>query len=271
VGLHGDSTLVPNLKQSHEIDAPFDLVLLSVKAYALPEAMDDFVPAVGPRTMILPALNGMRHMDALIERFGETPVLGGVCLVATDLDAEGRIVQIAAFQKLIFGERSGLDTPRLEAAHAALAGAGFEAERSFGIVQAMWEKWVQLACLGAITCLLRGTVGEIVSQPGGAELVLTMLEESAAIARAAGHEPSAAFLKQQAAAFTLRGSPSASSMCRDLRKGAPVEVENILGDFLERGRMHGCRSPLLEAACVNLRIYQLARSRKAPDGAAEAD
>jgi 2-dehydropantoate 2-reductase len=45
-------------------------------------------------------------------------------------------------------------------------------------------------------------------------------------------------------------------MYRDLRKGAPVEADHILGDFIERGGAHGVATPLLKAAFVNLRVYQ---------------
>jgi ketopantoate reductase len=46
-------------------------VLLTVKAFALDAALDDMTPAVGPDTMILPVLNGMKHVDTLAARFGE--------------------------------------------------------------------------------------------------------------------------------------------------------------------------------------------------------
>jgi 2-dehydropantoate 2-reductase len=45
-------------------------------------------------------------------------------------------------------------------------------------------------------------------------------------------------------------------MYRDLRKGAPVEADRILGDLIERGDAHGVATPLLKAAFVNLRVYQ---------------
>jgi 2-dehydropantoate 2-reductase len=67
--------------------------------------------------------------------------------------------------------------------------------------------------------------------------------------------------------MTALGSPLTSSMYRDMRKGAPVEVDHILGDLLERGTAHGVAAPLLKAAFVNLRIYQAAladRTRSAP-------
>src|SRR4029453_8276333 len=163
---HGDVVLTPKLLTAEKIDTPYDLVFLSVKAYALEAAMNDFAAAVGPETMIFPVLNGMRHVDLLTKRFGEHAVIGGVCLVASEIDDEGRIVQLADVQRLIYGERDGETTPRLQSLHATLQGAGFDARLSTDIIQAMWEKWVHLATLGAITCLMRATMGQLMDAPG---------------------------------------------------------------------------------------------------------
>jgi 2-dehydropantoate 2-reductase len=259
---HGDVVLTPKLITDEEIDTPYDLVFLSVKAYALEAAMNDFAAAVGPGTMIFPVLNGMRHIDLLAKRFGEQAVIGGVCLVAAEIDDQGRIVQLAGFQRLVYGERSGETTPRLKTLDATLQGVGFDARLSTDIMQEMWEKWVQLASLGAITCLMRGTIGQIVAAPGGADLSLKVLDESAAVATACGHKPSAKALSRHAAAMTAPGSSLTSSMYRDLRKGAPVEADHILGDFIERGSAHGVATPLLKAAFVNLRVYQGGLSKR---------
>src|SRR6266513_2260701 len=179
---HGNAVLSPKLISADKIDAPYDIIFLSVKAYALKAAMNDFAAAVGPETMIFPVLNGMRHIDLLTKRFGDHAVIGGVCLVASKIDDEGRIVQLADFQQLVYGERNGDTTPRLQTLDAALQGAGFDARLSTDIMQEMWEKWIQLASLGAITCLMRGTIGEIADAPGGADLSLNVLDESAAVA-----------------------------------------------------------------------------------------
>jgi 2-dehydropantoate 2-reductase len=253
---HGDAVLTPKLVSAEEMGAPYDLVFLSVKAYALEAAMNDFAAAVGPETMIFPVLNGMRHIDLLTKRFGDHAVIGGVCQVASEIDDEGRILQLADFQQLIYGERNGETTPRLQTLDATLQGRGFDARLSTNIMQEMWEKWVQLASLGAITCLMRGAIGEIVAVPGGADLSLKVLDESAAVATACGHKPSEALLSRHAAAMTASGSQLTSSMYRDLRKGAPVEADHILGDFIERGAAHRVATPLLKAGFVNLRIYQ---------------
>ncbi|MDT8873377.1 2-dehydropantoate 2-reductase N-terminal domain-containing protein [Komagataeibacter rhaeticus] len=60
------------------IERPYDIILLSVKAYSLMAAMNDFAPAVGPQTRIVPLLNGMQHLDILADRFGPAAVMGDV-------------------------------------------------------------------------------------------------------------------------------------------------------------------------------------------------
>jgi 2-dehydropantoate 2-reductase len=257
---HGDATIEPKLVTASDVRSTYDIIFLGVKSYGLADAMNDFAPAVGPRTVILPVLNGMRHMDVLEKRFGKEPLLGGVCLVATQLDAHGGIIQLADFQSLTYGELDGKQAQRLEAVDQAFRGAGFDASVSSHILQEMWQKWVQLASLGTITCLLRGNIGEIVAVPGGADLCLGALRECAAVAAACGYPPSAKFLEEMRAQLTAVGSSLTSSMYRDLMRNAPVEVDTILGDLLDRGRKLGISTPILQAAFVNLSIYQRARN-----------
>jgi 2-dehydropantoate 2-reductase len=261
VSQYGDATLQPTLVTSAEISKPYDLILLSVKAYGLETAIEDFAPAVGKETMIFPALNGMRHMDLLISRFGEKAVIGGVCRVSTEIDNDGRIIQLADFQKLVYGERSGELSDRMQALDSALQGAGFDVELSTGIVQAMWDKWLQLSSLGAMTCLLRGNVGEIEATPGGSEIALQIIRECHHVIAACGFPAAEGFLKQVQTNFTKPGSKLASSMYRDMTGGRPVEADQILGDLLARGSKLGVATPLLQAAYVNLSIYQAGLAR----------
>jgi len=259
VSPHGDLTLQPKTITAQEIDSPFDIILLSVKAQALDQAIEDMAPAVGPDTMIYPALNGMRHIDTLTRRFGDRPVLGGVCMVVADLDEQGRIVQMNPTQKLIYGERSGEITSRIRLFDETLRDSGFDTELSTNITYAMWQKWVMIASLGLITCLLNGPIGEINAVPYGEETALRAIEECAAVAAACGFPPSQSLLDDMRKRATAKGSSLTSSMYRDLQKGAPVEVDTILGDLLDHGRSHHLDTPLLQAGCVRLRIYQNSR------------
>lgn len=261
---HGDLTLQPKVITTKELDGPFDIIFLSVKSPALDQAMEDMAPAVGPDTMIYPVLNGMRHIDALARRFGERPVLGGACMVITDLDQQGRIVQINPIQKLIYGERSGEITPRIRSFDETMRDSGFDTELSTTITHAMWQKWVMLSSLGLITCLLNAPIGEINAVPYGEQTALRAIDECAAVAIACGFPPSQAVLDTMRTYSTAKGSALTSSMYRDLQKGAPVEVDTILGDLLDHGHSQQIDTPLLQAACVRLRIYQNSRQNSKP-------
>jgi 2-dehydropantoate 2-reductase len=206
VSPHGDFSLKPQLVTAGNIGGPFDTVLVTVKGFALDRAIDDFAPAVGPETMILPVLNGMKHVDALIARFGERPVAGCVCKVATIVE-DGRIVQLSKLQDIAYGEMDGSVSARMKALDAFMQGAGFDTRLSTTIVREMWEKWILLAAMGGINCLMRGTIGEIAAAPGGVDFALAFLDEVVAVVNAVGQPPSEAFLAVAKATLTAKGSP----------------------------------------------------------------
>ena len=247
---------------SQNIDHPFDLVLLSCKAYDLAGAIDSFAAAVGPETLVLPLLNGMRHLDMLDERFGRSHILGGQCVIAATLDSQRAVVHLNDTHKLAFGERDGVISDRIHRVARILEHAGFDASLSEHIVQEMWEKWVFLATLAGVTCLMRAPIGDIVVSPGGGELIRSLLEECRSIAEDAGHAPRTAFLEQARAALTAAGSPLTASMLRDVEANAPVEADHIVGDLLRRRRaVHPNHLSQLATAYTHLKAYEARRSR----------
>jgi len=264
---HGDFTIhAPPTVLSEHIHQPFDLILLSCKAYDLAGAMESLAPAVGPETVILPLLNGMRHLEVLDGRFGKASVLGGRCLISVTLNDEGVIVQLTPIHTLSFGEREGGTSERVGRITDALAGTLFEVSPSEQIVQEMWEKWVFLATLAGATCLMRASIGDIVASPGGRDVMLNLLEECRVIADAQGYKPRAPFLEASRTMLTTPDSPITASMLRDIESNARIEADHIIGDLLSRRpRGDGDRVivSLLEIAHTHLQAYQMRRS-KAP-------
>ena len=256
VSPHGDATLHPACVTAEALVGRYDVILMAVKAYQLEAAMADVAPAVGPETMILPVLNGMGHMERLAERFRPHNLIGGVLKVSTTLDDEGRVIQLSPMQELAYGELDGAPTARLRALDAFLQAAPIGARLSGAIRREMWEKWTLLASLGAITCLMRGTIGEVEACPGGSTFALKLVDEVASIVGAIGVAPSDGFVAFVKAALTEKGSPLTSSMFRDLQRGGPIEGEAIVGDLLRRGAKAGVNAPLLSAAYVHLAVHE---------------
>jgi 2-dehydropantoate 2-reductase len=144
--------------------APFDLALLSCKAYDLEDAIASVAPAVGPATCVLPILNGLRHYAALDARFGAGRVLGGLCFISVAKADDGGIAHLGKPASITFGERAGdADSVRTAAFATLCADAGIDHLRTPRIEQALWTKFCFLAALAAGTCLMRASVGRIVA------------------------------------------------------------------------------------------------------------
>lgn len=237
--------------------APCDLALLSCKAYDLDSAVAAIAPAIGPDTRVLPLLNGLRHLDVLDLAFGRERVWGGLAHISVTLADDGTVRQLGKLDRLTFGVR-GPDA-RLETLAQELLTLRVELRRRHDILAAMWEKFVFIATLAGMTCLMRGSVGEIVAAPGGAALICRAYAEACAIAAAEGYAVTAEAREEAEAILAMRDSPLKASMLRDLEHGARTEVEHVIGDLLERGRRHGVDRPLIEAACAHLRVYETSR------------
>ena len=242
-----------------DLRQPFDLILLSCKAYDLAGAIESFAPAVGPDTLILPLLNGMAHLDALDARFLRRAVLGGKCVISSTLDEAGTVVHLNPMHSLSFGERDGGSTAPIENVRAQLAGAGFDVVASPQVVQDMWDKWVFLATLAAATGSMRASIGAILAAPHGEALLSQLLDECLAIAAGQGHAPAPAYTLQTRTMLTTEGSPLKASMLRDIERHARIEADHVIGDLLKRRSADRQAEPGLSAlqiAFCHLKAYE---------------
>jgi 2-dehydropantoate 2-reductase len=259
----GQETVIPvKVITTGEAAGEFDVILLAVKAYQLDAAIADFGVYVSERSMILPVLNGMKHVDILRSCFGAPHVIGGVAKIASSLDEGGRILNQADFHDLAYGEWSGERSSRILAVDQFMTGAGFEARLSTDIERDMWEKWAMLASVAAITCLMDGDIGQVARAPGGLDLVKGLFGEVVAAIRAAWQLISDPFKAQVLSLLTDRESSLTSSMYRDMKAGYRVEADQIIGDLVMRAAEKGVATPLLSAVLTRLKVYEQRRVGK---------
>lgn len=256
----GDATLKnPPTVQAGSLRDKFDVILLSCKAFDLDDAIKSLAPAVGPDTAIIPLLNGMRHLETLDAAFGRDRVLGGLCAIAVTLNEKREVVHLQPLQSLTFGERDGAMSDRVRAIAEVMDKANFGAKTSDSIMLEMWEKWVFLASLAAVTCLMRASVGHILASPGGKDFILAMLDECSAVATAEGHAPRPPYLERIRGMLTAEGSQMTASMFRDIRAGAPVEADHVIGDLIARADAAKVPAPKLRTAYTHLKAYEQQR------------
>ncbi|HJQ59960.1 MAG TPA: 2-dehydropantoate 2-reductase [Vineibacter sp.] len=261
----GDAVLTVKTVGDGRLGGPYDVVLLSCKAYDLESALESIAPAVGADTTVIPVLNGMKHLDVLDSRFGRARIVGGVARIGTTLGPDGTVIHSSPFTMLSFGERDKGQAlrPALAALAEALKRAGVDGGAHPDIMQDMWDKWVMLGTLASLTCALRAPVGDILAANDGEALVRETIAECRQIAAAGGHNPPDKAIKMVEAIVLARGSKFAASLLHDLERGGRVEADHIVGDLLARARAAGIVAPNLRFAYAHLQAYEHRRAREA--------
>jgi len=252
---------------SAQAKGPYDIVLLTCKAYDLSNAIATIDPFVGPKTAVLPLLNGVAHMDQLNDKFGHGRVLGGVAKIAATLSPDGIIRHLNDWRYITFGEQNGEMSARVEALKAAFDKTSVIASAVPNIMQTMWEKIVHLSTVAGMTCAMRANVGEIARTADGTEMMIQLLERNAEIAAREGHAPSDTFLAEYRQLFNDQSSTYAASMLRDIQRNGAVEADHILGFMLAKARQHGVDPSLHRFIYVHLQAYEQHRAAAMPKAA----
>ncbi len=205
-------------------------------------------------------LNGLAHFDTLDQRFGAAQVLGGTAHINAALRKDGTIYHGDPLDRILFGERDGSKSARIQAIADAFAKTKVEWVLSDDIDQSLWEKITFLCALASVTCLFRANVGEIMASPGGREAVLRALDANAEIAKREGHAPRPGPIDGVRQRLTDPNGNWTASMLRDLEAGGPTEADHIVGWMLERARHHGVDDTILSLAYTHLKAYEARRT-----------
>lgn len=261
----GDFAVTPRWIESVAEREHYDLVLLTCKAYDLDGALEAIRPAMGANSHVLPLLNGLLHLDRLAEAFGPERVVGGCCTIPVTLGPNGEVLHLAPMQRIAFGALPGssLDAGgKLEQLHAFLSKTKVDSVHSDVMMLEMWEKFVGLTTLAAMTCLMRAAVGDIVSSEEGSALMTETLEACIATAVAAGHTPREAQIAGFRRMALDRTSTGMASMLRDIENGHRTEGRHVVADMLRRAREAGVDPGPLRAAWCHLESHDLRGRRE---------
>lgn len=266
----GDIAQKVQLVTQDALKPGYDFVVLTAKAYDLGSAIESIAPAVQGECMVLPLLNGMSHLALLDARFGREHVLGGVAYIASTLAPDGTILHLGEFHKIAFGPRDGSEKAAsvCKSLEALFAQTQVSYLRSDSIVQVMWDKWVFLASIAGMTAMMRAAIGDILEAEAGERMLLGMLDECAAIARAEGFPVSGEILTTHRKTLTQKGSAATASMMRDTENRGPTEADHILGAMLALAKKHALPAPIVEMAHTSMQAYAARRRRESAAGSA---
>ncbi|RFU67634.1 2-dehydropantoate 2-reductase [Peribacillus saganii] len=254
--IHGDADFIPSVLSEGDSAGPFDVILLSTKSYHLDGAIQSIREYVNKDTMILPLLNGISHVDRLVQEFGEDNVLGGLCFIEATLDRNGKVLQTSPMHELVFGERNGEKTKRIQRLQETFSDTKSKFRLSENISQEMWHKYMFITGMSGITTLMRAPIGPIRDAKGGLATLRLLFAELGEIMRKINAPIADNIEEIQLKRIAQMGYEMKSSMQRDMEKGLSVEADHLQGYLLELAEKQKICAPILETIYTNLKVYE---------------
>jgi len=245
-------------------DGPAELLVVAVKAPALPALAPSLAQYIDRDTIILPMLNGvpwwfvdgdrLASIDpdgAIAEALPLGQVVGCVVHAACRRTAPGR-VQVVHAEKLIVGEPGGgAASERLARLFALLDAARLKPDQSNNVRRAIWYKLWGNATINPLSALVRAPCDRILADPECRAWMLEGMAELAAVGAAIGCPISES--GEDRMAVTARLGAFKTSMLQDVEAARPIELEALLGAPREIAARHGIATPALD------RLYGVTR------------
>jgi len=279
----GPDRLVAQVHASADAKAlgPQDIIILTVKAHALRDIAGMVPSLCHANTIVIPAINGIPWWFTQGLDRSEPPgqllpsqlkALDPDGLISSAIDV-GRIIGCVVYpscaspepgvshhnsgNRLVFGEigrHAEQENPgRLDRVVALFNEAGLAAEKTSAIRLEVWEKLLGNACFNPVSMLTGSRTDLMIDDRAIYRLFVTLMEEVIAVGAALGMTVSVT--PQQRLAVTRKLGAVKTSMLQDTEAGRPIEIEAILGAFVELAVSLSIATPIAET------IYALARMR----------
>lgn len=222
---------------------PVEVVLLAVKLWDIKAALALVEPLLQPDTVVITLQNGVDAPYQVAKVTGPGHVAAGCCFVNAGIAEPGVIVQRSKAQKLIAGMLNGDDSPILNRFGVACGDSGIEFQFAPAPLEALWEKFVQLVPISAMTAFLRCSIGRVRDDEVSWEFFLRILEETVLVGRATGARIPSQVVAERLAYVRNMPYDSIASMATDLGQRRRLELPWLSGRVSELGRHYGIPTP----------------------------
>jgi 2-dehydropantoate 2-reductase len=207
--------------------------------------------------------------DQLVDAFGAARVLGSLANTSGELLPSGEVL-FTRNVNVFVGELAGGASDRSTALAATIDASGVRSTAVPDILAREWTKFVGWAGLMSMSVATRATTWKYLSDPDCATLLVRLVREMCALAKASGialteqhsllpiqtilsrsEADAVAAVIRSGQEYKVTAPEHRMSTLQDLDAGRPLEIEETLGDAVRRAHRLGLSLPLLET-CYRL-------------------
>ena len=236
-----EGTMTARVEAVEQLVKPVDLLLITVKAPGLEDAIDRIDPSAVASGVVASLLNGIEHMEPLRARFGDRVAAGTISHFQAYRPGRVQIIE-ATPSPVITIASDTLSRTEVERAADMLRRARIDVRVGQTEKRVLWHKLARIAPLAALTSVSGKTVGELRSNPEWRAKLESAVVEACAVAEADGVplRPSAQF-----AIIEEMSDETTTSAARDVVAGRRSELDALLGGVLRAADRLGVPCPTL--------------------------
>ncbi len=239
-------TLAAHPRVVDRLDEPISLLLVTVKAPSLEEALDRIDPASVTQGAVLPLLNGLEHMEPLRSHFGPRLIAGSISHFQAYRVGRVQVVETIA-SPVVTMASDDFDQGELEDVGALLRNARIDVQIGHGEKRVLWHKLVRIAPLAAAMSATGRSIGQLRDDSDWRRRLEEAIGEACAVADADGVPLRVA---SQLAIIDQLPNDLTTSAARDIAAGRRSELDAIVGAVLRAGERLGVQCPTLAALAV---------------------
>jgi 2-dehydropantoate 2-reductase len=229
------------------------LVLVCVKSGDTAAAARAIAPHLARDATVVSLQNGVDNA-ARMRPLLAAEVLAAVVYVGSQMAGPGH-VRHTGRGDLVIGGRAGAEEParRAAALAAVFERAGVPCKVSPNVDGELWTKLIINCAYNAACALSRLEYGPMVASPWARELMVQVIDEAVAVARADGVRLDTAGITERVLKVGDAMPKQISSTAQDIALGKATEIDALNGHVAQRGAVLGVPTP------VNRTLHQLVK------------
>jgi 2-dehydropantoate 2-reductase len=204
------------------------------------------LPLIDARTTMLSLQNGIDAAERIGTIVGADHVIGGATWISSAVEAPGIIKQMSQFRRIVVGELKGGISPRVETFVEAFRPTGITIEASDDIRKILWTKYTFISSASGLGSLTRLPIGEYRAIPETRAMILGLMREVEAVARALGVALDADVVEKSIKFMDDAAPHIKASMQLDVETGRRTEIEAMIGALGRKGRETGVPTPIAD-------------------------
>lgn len=256
--VHGDFAVAPVRATDTPAEAgPVDLVLVCVKTPQTDQAAQAIQPMVEADTVVISLQNGIDAAERIGAVVGMEHIVGGATWISSAIEAPGVIRQVSQLRRIVLGELEGQISQRARTVAEVLGSTGATVELSDNILKVLWTKFVFIAAISGVGSLTRLEIGDYRAVSETRSLLVSLMREVEAVARASGAALDADVVEQALAIVDNVAPAIKPSMQKDVETGRRCELESMIGVIGHKGRDLGIPTPVADMVYAALLPVEL--------------